>query len=89
MKKQLVFVLALAASFTTHAARQHNLQTNGMAARLKMLGAEPKTRKNLPAIVQKYYARVQQGNYDIPFDELQKLYEAMSALSSADKINLY
>ncbi len=82
MKKQLLFVVAIAACFTMQAARQHNLQTNGLAARLKMLGAESKNRKNLPPIVQKYYARVQQGNYDISFEDLKKLHEQLCTLTA-------
>ena len=84
MKNYIITILILLASVNALAVK-HNLKDNGLAVGLNRVVANATNRNALAPIIQKYHARVQQGQYDIPIEDLQELYEELCKLNCDGK----
>lgn len=83
MKKNiLIAAFAVLVSSSNLFAVAHNLKDHGMVAGLTRVYTTAENPDNLAPIIREYYERVQQGQYDIPFEDFQKLYEELSKITS-------
>ena len=73
MKKQLLFLFSTFIIGNLYAPPKHNLKDNGLAVALNRV-CSGNDLTTLAPIIQQYYARVQQGQYDIPIEDLQALH---------------